>query len=148
MQLHINLVGLWVSWLIWVYSQLPTHLFHVSFTKKVISKGDPSSSSMLCREVVPQSAAQDARQAGWTQGSIYSKSRKPTPRQGCHRKAGRVGCPTALPAHPAGSTLAPRHRNPLPRSAKPGSSNTTSQAPLLAPEAHDTSLQIEDFLKW
>ena len=33
------------------------------FTKKVISKGDPSFSSTLCREVVLQSAAQDAGQA-------------------------------------------------------------------------------------
>lgn len=34
------------------------------FTKRVVSKGDPSSSSILCREVTPQSAAQDAEQAG------------------------------------------------------------------------------------
>lgn len=33
------------------------------YRKKAFSKGDPSSSSMACREVVPEHAVQDAREA-------------------------------------------------------------------------------------
>lgn len=87
------------------------------------------------------------RQAGWKQGSTRFESRKPTLRQGCCRRAGHVGQLSPLPAHPAGSTLAPRHRNPLPHSSKPRRSNSTSWALLLIPETHDTGLQIDDFLK-
>lgn len=120
------------------------------FTKKLLAKVTPPLPACFCREVVPQSATQDTRQAGWKQGSVCSESRKPTSQQGCHWRAGCAGCvgrPAVLPAHPMGSALAPRHRNPLPHSAKPRRSNIMSQALLLAPETHDTGLQIEDFLK-
>lgn len=77
--------GLWVmgdqSRFTAAYSFIPWGFFKNK--PQLVSKGDPSSFSMLCREVVPQSTAQDARHAGWKQGSICSKSHKPTPWQGC-----------------------------------------------------------------
>lgn len=86
--------------------------------------------------------AQDARQAGSKEALALRAASRPHGRAAV-AGLGCLGRPAALPAHPAGSTLAP-----LPRTAKPGHSNITSQAPLLAPETHDTGLQTQGFLKW
>lgn len=71
-------------------------------------------------------------------GSISSESHKLTPRQGWHWRAGCIGHPATLPVHPTGSTFSPQHRNPPPRSAKPGHSGIRGQAPPLASETHYT----------